>query len=50
MPIILRRASLETVLACYGGTQLGRQEIDGDIIDQRSDALWSRAHTWSAAG
>ncbi len=39
----LAPAFLETVLARYGGTQLGRQEIDGDIIDQRSDALWSRA-------
>jgi phage terminase large subunit-like protein len=34
---------LETVLARYGGTELGRQEIDGEIIEQRSDALWSRA-------
>jgi phage terminase large subunit-like protein len=39
----LAPAFLETVLARYGGTQLGRQEIDGEIIEQRSDALWSRA-------
>ncbi|MGN6571460.1 MAG: DNA-packaging protein [Pseudolabrys sp.] len=34
---------LETVLARYRGTELGRQEIDGELIEQRSDALWSRA-------
>jgi len=33
---------LEQVLARYGGTALGRQEIDGEIVDERSDALWSR--------
>jgi phage terminase large subunit-like protein len=31
-----------TVLARYAGTRLGRQEIDGEIIDERTDALWSR--------
>ncbi|MGB2659948.1 MAG: terminase family protein [Pseudolabrys sp.] len=39
----LAPAFLETVLSRYGGTQLGRQEIDGEIIEQRNDALWSRA-------
>lgn len=39
----LAPAFLETVLSRYGGTQLGRQEIDGEIIEQRSDALWSGA-------
>jgi phage terminase large subunit-like protein len=34
---------LETVLARYRGTELGRQEIDGEIIEQRTDALWTRA-------
>jgi phage terminase large subunit-like protein len=34
---------LETVLARYHGTRLGRQEIEGEIIEQRSDALWTRA-------
>jgi phage terminase large subunit-like protein len=33
---------IETILSRYGGTQLGRQEIDGEIIEQREDALWSR--------
>jgi phage terminase large subunit-like protein len=39
----LAPAFLETVLKRYGGTALGRQEIDGELIEQRSDALWSRA-------
>ena len=27
----------------YGGTRLGRQEIDGELVDDRPDALWNRA-------
>lgn len=34
---------VEAMVVRYGGTRLGRQEIDGEIIDERSDALWSRA-------
>lgn len=26
----------------YGGTRLGRQEIDGELIEDREDALWTR--------
>lgn len=26
----------------YGGTRLGRQELDGELIDDREDALWTR--------
>jgi phage terminase large subunit-like protein len=33
---------VETVLARYEGTRLGRQEIEGEIIEQRADALWKR--------
>jgi phage terminase large subunit-like protein len=33
---------LETVLARYHGTRLGRQEIDGEIVEERNDALWTR--------
>ena len=33
---------LKSVMARYQGTRLGRQEIDGDIIEDRPDALWSR--------
>ncbi|HEY0223942.1 MAG TPA: terminase family protein [Pseudolabrys sp.] len=34
---------VETVLARYEGTRLGRQEIDGEIVEERNDALWTRA-------
>jgi phage terminase large subunit-like protein len=39
----LAPAFLDTILARYQGTRLGRQEIDGEIIEARADALWSRA-------
>ena len=26
----------------YGGTRLGRQELEGELIEDREDALWSR--------
>jgi phage terminase large subunit-like protein len=38
----LSPAFLETVVARYAGTRLGRQELDGEIIEERADALWSR--------
>jgi phage terminase large subunit-like protein len=38
----LAPAFIETVLQRYQGTRLGRQEIDGEIIEERADALWSR--------
>jgi len=38
----LAPAFVDTVLARYAGTRLGRQEIDGEIIEQRADALWKR--------
>jgi phage terminase large subunit-like protein len=34
---------LESVIARYAGTRLGRQELDGEIVEERADALWSRA-------
>ncbi|WP_246519801.1 DNA-packaging protein [Ancylobacter lacus] len=34
---------LRTVVGRYAGTRLGRQELDGELIDDRPDALWSRA-------
>jgi phage terminase large subunit-like protein len=33
---------LERVVGRYQGTRLGRQEIDGELIEDRADALWSR--------
>ena len=41
---------LDTVLTRYAGTRLGRQEIDGEIVDDRPDALWSRALIERARG
>ena len=41
-PITSRRHSRK-VVARYQGTRLGRQELDGEIIEDRADALWSRA-------
>jgi phage terminase large subunit-like protein len=38
----LSPAFLETVVARYAGTRLGRQELDGELIEDRPDALWSR--------
>lgn len=34
---------LDTVVKRYHGTRLGRQEIEGEIIEQRPDALWTRS-------
>jgi len=34
---------LEAMEASYGGTQLGRQELDGDLIADHAGALWTRA-------
>jgi phage terminase large subunit-like protein len=34
---------LAAVTARYAGSRLGRQELDGEIIGEREDALWSRA-------
>lgn len=39
----LSPAFLDAVVARYAGTRLGRQELDGDLIEDRPDALWSRA-------
>ncbi len=39
----LSPAFLESVVGRYAGTRLGRQELDGELIEDRADALWSRA-------
>jgi phage terminase large subunit-like protein len=39
----LAPAFLDTVIDRYQATRLGRQEIEGEIIEERSDALWTRA-------
>lgn len=39
---------LQSIAERYAGTRLGRQELDGEIVDDRPDALWSRALIESA--
>ncbi len=34
---------LTHVVGRYAGTRLGRQEIDGEIVEDRPDALWTRS-------
>lgn len=38
----LAPAFMEAVVGRYAGTRLGRQELDGELIDDRPDALWTR--------
>jgi phage terminase large subunit-like protein len=38
----LAPAFIDTVLSRYAGTRLGRQEIDGEFIEERADALFTR--------
>ena len=38
----LAPAFLEEVVGRYAGTRLGRQELDGELIEDRPDALWTR--------
>ena len=33
---------LDEVVGRYAGTRLGRQELDGELIEDRADALWTR--------
>ena len=39
----LAPAFLDTIVARYAGTRLGRQELDGEMVAERPDALWTRA-------
>lgn len=34
---------LDAVVGRYAGTRLGRQELDGELIEDRADALWTRS-------
>ena len=38
----LSPAFIRTIEARYGGTRLGRQELAGELIEDREDALWKR--------
>lgn len=39
----LSPAFMRSVYEIYGGTRLGRQELDGEIIEDAEGALWTRA-------
>jgi phage terminase large subunit-like protein len=39
----LAPAFIGTILERYRGTALGRQEIEGEIVEERAGALWTRA-------
>jgi phage terminase large subunit-like protein len=39
---------LQRVVQLYDGTRLGRQELDGEVLEDRPDALWGRAAIESA--
>jgi phage terminase large subunit-like protein len=39
----LAPAFFDAVVSRYHGTKLGRQELEGEIVEERADALWSRA-------
>jgi phage terminase large subunit-like protein len=34
---------LQAVMGRYAGSRIGRQELEGEIVEDRPDALWSRA-------
>jgi phage terminase large subunit-like protein len=38
----LAPAFLDEVVSRYAGTRLGRQELDGEFVEERSEAFWSR--------
>jgi len=38
----LAPAFLDAVVGRYAGSRLGRQELDGEIVEERADTLWTR--------
>lgn len=46
----LSEGFVEDMNAQYGGTRLGRQELDGEILTDHAGALWTRAMIESACG
>jgi len=46
----LAASFLTAVQDRYGGTRLGRQELDGELIADRDDALWNRAKIEAETG
>ena len=47
---VLARSFLQTIRNRYAGSLLGRQELDGELIEDREDALWNRAALEACAG
>jgi phage terminase large subunit-like protein len=41
--VTLPTAFLDAMLATYGGTRIGRQELDGELIEDVEGALWTRS-------
>jgi phage terminase large subunit-like protein len=41
--INLDEKTVEVLTATYGGTRIGRQELDGELLDDVEGALWTRA-------
>jgi len=41
--VLLAENFVDYVTALYGGTRLGRQELDGELIEDVEGALWTRA-------
>lgn len=39
----LSPAFIQSIYEIYGGTRLGRQELNGEILEDREGALWTRA-------
>lgn len=39
----LPRSYVAAMIATYGGTRLGRQELDGELLEDVEGALWTRA-------
>ena len=39
----LSREAIDVLVETYGGTRLGRQELDGELIEDVAGALWTRA-------
>jgi phage terminase large subunit-like protein len=40
--VSLSEGFVEMMIATYGGTRIGRQELDGELIEEIEGALWSR--------
>jgi phage terminase large subunit-like protein len=45
---MLARSFLGEIVGRYGGTHLGRQELDGELIEDLPDAMWKRSELEAA--